>query len=80
MDKENGPFAGAVFALQNAKGDVLQENLTTGTDGKILITDLLPGDYQLVETATVFGYDLDATPIPFTINKPKQWLTLKLSK
>ena len=69
VDKENGPFAGAVFALQNAKGDVLQENLTTGTDGKILITDLLPGDYQLVETATVFGYDLDATPIPFTINK-----------
>lgn len=77
VDKENGPFAGAVFALQNAKGDVLQENLTTGTDGTILITDLLPGDYQLVETATVFGYDLDATPIPFTIEKAETMADVK---
>ena len=77
VDKENGPFAGAVFALQNAKGDVLQENLTTGTDGTILITDLLPGDYQLVETATVFGYDLDATPIPFTIKKAETLADVK---
>ena len=77
VDKENGPFAGAVFALQNAKGDVLQENLTTGTDGIVLITDLLPGDYQLVETATVFGYDLDATPIPFTIEKAETMADVK---
>ena len=53
--------------MQDATGNTLQADLVTDEDGKIIVDDLKPGDYQFVETAAVFGYDLDATPIPFTI-------------
>ena len=67
LDNEGLPLAGVSFALQDATGKVLQTDLTTDENGKIIVDDLKPGDYQFVETATLFGYDLDATPIPFTI-------------
>lgn len=31
------------------------------------IDNLAPGDYQLVETKAPTGYELDATPVEFTI-------------
>lgn len=53
----------------NAEGKLLQSELTTDKDGCILVSDLKPGDYQFIETKAPFGYDLDATPILFTIEK-----------
>ena len=70
-DNADAPLAGAVFELQTADGRVLQSNLTTDKDGKINVKELLPGDYRFVETAAPFGYDLDPTPLAFTIAKAK---------
>ncbi|EPR8281834.1 SpaA isopeptide-forming pilin-related protein [Listeria monocytogenes] len=60
-------IAGAEFELQNADGTKVAENLVSNADGKIEVTDLAPGDYQFVETKAPTGYDLDATPVEFTI-------------
>ena len=64
---ENIPFLGAVFTLQDEQGKPLQEGLTTGTDGVVSVNNLKPGKYQLVETQAPDGYELDATPVKFTI-------------
>ncbi|WP_255409076.1 collagen binding domain-containing protein, partial [Bacillus sp. S1-R1J2-FB] len=38
-------------------------------DGKISVSDLRPGDYQFVETKAPTHYDLNQTPINFTVEK-----------
>ena len=64
-------LSGATFQLmkKNESGTYVNEGapLTTGADGEITITGLLPGDYQLVETAAPAGYYLQTTPIDFKI-------------
>src|SRR5690606_27345175 len=62
-------LAGATFELQNQAGEVLQTDLTTDKTGKIVVSDLKPGDYQFVEVKAPVGYELDKTPIVFTIEK-----------
>lgn len=60
---------GATFELYLNNGATREkiDELTTGEDGKIAKGDLLPGDYELVEVVAPEFYQLDATPIPFTI-------------
>ncbi|MCP1186670.1 collagen binding domain-containing protein [Paenibacillus sp. 1781tsa1] len=60
---------GAAFELYLNNGATREkiDELTTGEDGKIAKGDLLPGDYELVEVVAPEFYQLDATPIPFTI-------------
>ncbi|MEQ52432.1 LPXTG cell wall anchor domain-containing protein [Listeria monocytogenes] len=60
-------LSGAEFELQNAAGTKVQANLTTNADGKLEVSDLAPGDYKFVETKAPTGYELDATPVTFTI-------------
>ncbi|EHD1582736.1 collagen binding domain-containing protein [Listeria monocytogenes] len=60
-------LSGAEFELQNDAGTKVQANLTTNADGKLEVTDLAPGDYKFVETKAPTGYELDATPVTFTI-------------
>ncbi|WP_415820432.1 SpaA isopeptide-forming pilin-related protein, partial [Listeria booriae] len=60
---------GAVFSLLDETGAVLQEGLTTDKDGKLVVADLKPGKYSLVETAAPEGYVLDETPVAFEIVK-----------
>jgi LPXTG-motif cell wall-anchored protein len=67
--ESNNTLAGAEFELQDSKGNVVQKGFTTNEAGKIVVSDLKPGDYQFVETKAPFGYDLDETPIKFTIEK-----------
>ncbi|WP_158304745.1 prealbumin-like fold domain-containing protein, partial [Listeria innocua] len=43
-------LAGAEFELQDKAGNTLRSNLITDNAGKLNITDLALGDYQLVET------------------------------
>ncbi|WAA11868.1 SpaA isopeptide-forming pilin-related protein [Fervidibacillus halotolerans] len=57
------------YQLQTTEGIVLQTGLTTDMDGKLIVDRLRPGQYQFVETKASFGYDLDPTPIEFTIEK-----------
>lgn len=69
QDNQQAPVAGAEFALQDETGKTLQAGLVTNEDGKIVVNDLKPGNYQFVETKAPFGYDLDPAPIKFTIVK-----------
>lgn len=50
----------------------MQENLATGTDGKLAITSLKYDTYQLIETKAPTGYVLDASPVEFTIDATHQ--------
>lgn len=60
---------GATFELYSKDGATREkiDELTTGEDGKIAKGGLSPGDYELVEVVAPEFYQLDATPIPFTI-------------
>ncbi|MFD2706956.1 SpaA isopeptide-forming pilin-related protein [Salibacterium lacus] len=78
-DENGDPLADAEFALQDADGNNLQTELTTGDDGIITVENLQPGDYQFVETAPPEGYTFDKTPVEFTVNTD-QTETLQLSK
>ncbi|MBP3040373.1 pullulanase [Bacillaceae bacterium Marseille-Q3522] len=71
VDKDNPEtkLTGAVFTLKDAAGKVLQEGLITDENGKLIISGLKPGDYQLVETQAPTGYKLTSTPIKCTIEK-----------
>nr|WP_249316973.1 SpaA isopeptide-forming pilin-related protein [Bacillus sp. FJAT-50079] len=60
---------GAVFKLEDKEGNVIAENLVTDADGKIIVDQLKPGQYTFIETEAPFGYDLDPTPIEFTIDR-----------
>lgn len=62
-------LAGAIYELQDTSGNVLQSNLVTDKNGTLTVKDLKLGDYQFVETQAPDGYELDQTPLPFTITK-----------
>ncbi|PWX27722.1 cell wall anchor protein, partial [Clostridium perfringens] len=67
-DSQSGhALKGAVFNLQDQKGNNIRTDLTTDENGQISLNDLAPGDYQFVETKAPDGYELDATPVKFTI-------------
>ncbi|WP_283701328.1 SpaA isopeptide-forming pilin-related protein [Clostridium perfringens] len=67
-DSQNGNvLKGAVFNLQNQKGEDIKTNITTDENGQIVLNDLAPGDYQFVEIEAPNGYELDKTPVKFTI-------------
>ncbi|WP_436667313.1 SpaA isopeptide-forming pilin-related protein [Latilactobacillus sakei] len=72
----NQLLAGAVFELRDQQGKVLQSGLTTDKSGVLLLTDLKVGQYQLVETKAPNGYQLDNSPLHFTITKNQDSLTL----
>ncbi|MDT2521724.1 MSCRAMM family protein [Enterococcus raffinosus] len=73
IDSESGEvLKGAVFELQDQAGETLQTELITGSDGKIKLEGLAPGEYQLVETQSPTGYEKDSTPIKFTIEREKK--------
>nr|WP_245160946.1 SpaA isopeptide-forming pilin-related protein [Clostridium perfringens] len=67
-DSQNGNvLQGAIFKLQDQNGNDIRTNLTTDENGQIVLNDLAPGEYQFVETKAPNGYELDATPVKFTI-------------
>ncbi len=44
------------------KGDLIAENLVTGNDGKVLLSDLHLGTYTVTETKSIDGYTINTTP------------------
>lgn len=68
FDNQDLPLEGVQFELQNEAGDTLQEELTTNKAGVLQLNDLRPGNYVLVETKPLFGYEA-REPIAFTIDK-----------
>ncbi|AYM03380.1 MSCRAMM family protein [Levilactobacillus yiduensis] len=51
---------------------VTTESYTTGTDGTLTVMGLAPGDYEFVEEQAPTSYQLNRTPIPFTIDETQQ--------
>ncbi|MGN7312420.1 SpaA isopeptide-forming pilin-related protein [Alkalicoccobacillus gibsonii] len=65
-------LSGAEFRLETVDGEIIQENLTTGSDGRIVISDLKPGDYQFVETKAPIDYQINQQAVVFEINKSQE--------
>src|SRR5690606_22867014 len=47
---DDTPLAGAVFELRDEAGEIILEGLETNTEGKLVVSNLKPGDYQFIET------------------------------
>ncbi|MFH5811156.1 SpaA isopeptide-forming pilin-related protein [Companilactobacillus sp. FL22-1] len=65
----NKLLPGAIFELLDGNGKVIETGLTTNANGQITVTDLEAGNYSFVEIAAPEGYELDKTPINFTVSK-----------
>ena len=66
-DKDTGaPVPGVTFTLRGTDGPTITTK-PTGEDGKITITDLLPGPYTITEQNVPEGYILDTTPQTVTL-------------
>jgi len=70
---------GAEFSLQSKIGKDIKAGLKTDKNGQISVKDLVPGEYQFVETKAPKGYKLDKIPVKFAI-KVGQTNTLNLIK
>uniref|UniRef100_UPI0023E37C7B prealbumin-like fold domain-containing protein n=1 Tax=Bacillus sp. JEM-1 TaxID=1977090 RepID=UPI0023E37C7B len=68
-DIDGSALKGAVFKIVDMNGNDVRTDLTTDKDGKISVSDLRPGDYQFIETKAPTHYDLNPTPITFTVKK-----------
>lgn len=72
IDKETkAVLPGAEFELQTSDGQVIQTNLVTNSSGVLTVSGLKVGDYKLVETRPPIGYELDSTPVNFSIDNDK---------
>ncbi|MBF2631356.1 SpaA isopeptide-forming pilin-related protein [Listeria seeligeri] len=71
---QKNPLENAEFKLINSAGTTVQEGIKTGTDGKLAISDLKFDTYKLIETKAPVGYELDASPVEFTIDETHQAL------
>src|SRR5699024_4688479 len=67
-DDKNIVLSGAEFKLIDSDGNTIHEGLTTDKNGKLVVKNLKLGAYQFVETKAPNGYELDQTPIEFTID------------
>ncbi|MHC5811790.1 prealbumin-like fold domain-containing protein, partial [Lactococcus lactis] len=75
-DSQGQALEGAVFKVIDSKGKSIKENLVSDKEGKVLIENLVPGDYSFVETKAPSSYILNTPKVDFTIstkeeNKPK---------
>ncbi len=59
-----------------SKGDVIAENLVTGTDGQVVLTDLHLGTYVVTETKSIDGYTINTTPMTVKIEYKDQTVTV----
>ncbi|MBC6296736.1 LPXTG cell wall anchor domain-containing protein [Listeria sp. FSL L7-1517] len=71
---QRNPLENAEFKLVDSAGTTLQEGIKTGSDGKLTIANLKFDTYKLIETKAPVGYELDATPVEFTIDDTHQSL------
>ncbi|MEZ2716176.1 SpaA isopeptide-forming pilin-related protein [Niallia circulans] len=77
-DQQDQYLSEAEFVLQDDNGNILFEKLVTNKEGKILVENLKPGNYQFVEVKAPKGYVLNKKPIAFTISKSKTAADVKV--
>ena len=71
-DKDTGdPIPGVTFTLRGADGPTITTK-PTGPDGKVVITDLLPGVFTVIEQSVPENYILDTTPQTVTLFPNKE--------
>lgn len=75
-DKVSGrTLSGAQY---HVTGDDFDKTVTTGSDGKANLNDLIVGNYTVVETEAPAGYTIDSTPKTLTI-RAKETTTLDVN-
>lgn len=75
IDSKTGEgLAEATFALQDQQGKVLKDKLKTDETGTLVVSDMEPGKYQLVETEAPKGYVLNTKPVTFQLTEAKKQL------
>lgn len=91
QSEDGYPLESAVFNLYNADGSCLAEDgtfgkgsaspmaFTTDADGKITVSELKWGDYYFLEVEAPAGYELDETPVKFTIDASNAGTTVSLN-
>ena len=78
INDQSEKLSGAEFIIRDAKTlQVVKENIVTDSTGKVSMTNLSPGSYELIETKAPTGYILNEEPVRFDITfedngKPKQ--------
>ncbi|EAC8292098.1 Cys-Gln thioester bond-forming surface protein [Listeria welshimeri] len=65
-------------AQYHVTGDDFDKTVTTGSDGKVNLNDLIVGNYKVVETKAPAGYTIDSTAKTLTI-KAKETTTLNVN-
>lgn len=60
------PVANTEYSLYRA-GKLIKKELISDSKGKITVDGLLPGEYELRQTAASTGYQATEKPVPFTI-------------
>lgn len=69
-----------MYSDENAKsGDEIAINLVSDSSGKIVVQGLHSGEYQFIKTKAPEDYQLDSTPVKFTITKDSNE-TVKVTK
>lgn len=77
-DKDTGKvMAGVVFSLKKSDGTQMA-TYKTDNNGRIFIKGLPFGSYRLIEKETLPEYQLDPTPLEFTIKKANETQVLQL--
>ncbi|WP_164509348.1 SpaA isopeptide-forming pilin-related protein [Companilactobacillus jidongensis] len=69
-DSEGNPLTGAVYELRDSNGEVI-DKYATDKDGKLTFDALADGKYTLIEIEAPDGYEINKTPIEFTVEKGK---------
>ena len=59
------------------KGDLIAENLVTGSDGQVVLTDLHLGTYVVTETKSINGYTINPNSKTVTIEYEDQNVTVQ---
>ncbi|WP_164505024.1 SpaA isopeptide-forming pilin-related protein [Companilactobacillus hulinensis] len=79
-DQDGKPLAGAVYELKDSTGKVLMSEVPVDENGELKVFDLPAGTYTLTEIKAPDGYDLNSTPIEFTIPGTIKGETLNLDQ
>lgn len=66
-DLAGNPLAGALFELRDSEGTLVDDELRSDEEGRVIISDLAPGNYSLKETQAPEGYLLNTETISFTV-------------
>ncbi|WP_218730223.1 SpaA isopeptide-forming pilin-related protein, partial [Brochothrix thermosphacta] len=67
VDVDGKVLGNAEFKVIDAEGKTVIEKLVSNEAGEVTATELVPGDYQFVETKAPTGYVLNTDPVEFTI-------------